>query len=313
MRAFRVEKVVVTMEENKTVAERLRKANKSCRCDWLSLYKAVTGELFDCNKTKCEHCFRIVCRELADMIEAEKTMYAEHCANLAAERVRDTMKERTKTEQNEVDVDALLNLADKISDMVDVPPYKCLPIAASTAREWKDTIRNAVKGAKPQLPEGIEWPRFEDGELVKFGDKFEHDGITDTVEQFTFREAGFWVYGNGDPAWELYSWGEPVKRPEPEVLDVDGVPIKVGDTVWDGKGNSHEVISIESRDEDEQIVWCGEYLGSIKFCYVANELTHRKPDTFESVVAEMLADFDNNDSIEVDGYFDRLRKLLGGE
>lgn len=30
-------------------------------------------------------------------------------------------------------------------------------------------------------------------------------------------------------------------------------------------------------------------------------------------VAEMLADFDGSDTIELDGYFDRLRKLLGGE
>lgn len=45
--------------------------------------------------------------------------------------------------------------------------------------------------AERSLPEGIEWPRFEDGELVKVGDEVECEGdVMDVVGLFF--EYGKW-------------------------------------------------------------------------------------------------------------------------
>lgn len=78
--------------------------------------------------------------------------------------------------------------------------------------------------AERQLPEGIEWPRFEDGEPVKFDDTVEHDGDT-------MRVGAVWLHREG---WGLHvscpsvegtfhgAYGERVKRPDSwERLEAD--------------------------------------------------------------------------------------------
>lgn len=79
-----------------------------------------------------------------------------------------------------------------------------------------------------QLPEGVEWPRFEDGELVGFGDYYVGcDGVAHEVK-------GIFVYGDEQPLIMYVSDGvepitvmpgERVKRPEPadtqEKIDAD--------------------------------------------------------------------------------------------
>lgn len=113
-----------------------------------------------------------------------------------------------------------------------------------------DAIEADQRGSKSTpLPEGIEWPRFEDGELVKIGDEFEGLMGTSTLSSVELSHRGAWLASFSDGGSRYINYGEPVKR----------------------------------------------------------------PDTFESVVGEMLADFGSSDSIELDGYFNRLRKLLGGE
>ena len=78
-------------------------------------------------------------------------------------------------ENKTVDVAALDLLCDK------------LDCGDANHRSIAEQIRKAMKGVKPQLPEGIEWPRFEDGELVKFGDEFEKpNGGIESVECVSF-------------------------------------------------------------------------------------------------------------------------------
>lgn len=70
-----------------------------------------------------------------------------------------------------------------------------------------------------QLPEGVEWPRFEDGELVGFGDYYVGcDGVAHEVK-------GIFIYGDEQPLIMYVSDGvepitvmpgERVKRAEPE-------------------------------------------------------------------------------------------------
>lgn len=70
-----------------------------------------------------------------------------------------------------------------------------------------------------QLPEGVEWPRFEDGELVGFGDAYEKaSGTTGVVTSMHLRQYGgvpTWVIGKGGGKVCVRP-GERVKRAEPE-------------------------------------------------------------------------------------------------
>lgn len=88
--------------------------------------------------------------------------------------------------------------------------------------------------AERALPEGMEWPRFEDGEPVRIGDELEFEGKTMLVCDATFYADGWALWcDREDMSGRLYGkYGERVKRPAPEVLDADGVPIKVGDVVY---------------------------------------------------------------------------------
>lgn len=87
---------------------------------------------------------------------------------------------------------------------------------------------------KRLMPLGMEWPRFEDGERVGIGDAYASRGHEQfpTIQCIAFNAAGFYFNGS-KPKSKRYGYGDRVKRPEPEVLGADGLPIKVGDTVYD--------------------------------------------------------------------------------
>ena len=74
-------------------------------------------------------------------------------------------------------------------------------------------------------------PRYEDGRPVQFKNEFvDHNGHNQTLSSLTYTKGSHdYVSLNG---WTKQRLDEPVKRPEPKVLDADGVEIKVGDTVW---------------------------------------------------------------------------------
>lgn len=70
-----------------------------------------------------------------------------------------------------------------------------------------------------QLPEGVEWPRFEDGELVGFGDYYVGcDGESHEVKGVFVRsdEQPFVMYVSDGVEPITVMTGERVKRPEPE-------------------------------------------------------------------------------------------------
>lgn len=88
------------------------------------------------------------------------------------------------------------------------------------------------------------WPRFEDGELVWFGDSVEHDGTMETVQGFKLYRSGpayLSVVGIDTEKWLRIEDYKSVKRPAPKVLDADGVEIHVGDTVWHEDGSEQLV------------------------------------------------------------------------
>ena len=100
------------------------------------------------------------------------------------------------------------------------------------------------------MPEGMSWPRFEDGEPVRIGDHWQEDDYDESitrVDSIEFAEDG--VRFENEYADTFYRYGERVKRPAPKVLDADGVEIHVGDTVWHTKtGAEYRVLSLPDLD-----------------------------------------------------------------
>lgn len=132
-------------------------------------------------------------------------------------------------------------------------------------------------------------PRFEDGEPVQTSDMEEIGGLA-TCRVYT---DGSWVF---DP--DKYEdernpkpWDEQqgrqcdfIKRPEPKVLDADGVPCKKGETVWNlADSTKWEIIDIhptEPRITVRQLDTDKDVSGG---WFLAEEYSHREPDSLEKL------------------------------
>lgn len=120
--------------------------------------------------------------------------------------------------------------------------------------EWFNALADMIEAeqAERQLPEGIEWPRFEDGELVKPFDKlpgFDSEGVQKFI--WTSSNNGAWQLQDAEGHMLNVMHGEHVKRPE--------------------------------------------------------------PDTFKSILSEMVSAIECEDCVDLDPYIERYRKLMGGE
>lgn len=133
------------------------------------------------------------------------------------------------------------------------------------------------------LPDGVEWPRFEDGELVKIGDEVEFEGETMRVFSvaFTFNGWVLWCARESFDGRLCGSYGELVKRPTPKVLDADGAPINVGDKVYfvGGSGARYAVKDIDFKPDGAfvDIIDEGRYSATVN----PEILTHERPDSWE--------------------------------
>ena len=126
------------------------------------------------------------------------------------------------------------------------------------------------------MPEGMEWPRFEDGEPVRFGDEWGlGTGGTAIVGSVTLRDDSFAL----NASW--YDMGERVKRPAPKVLDADGVEIREKRDVWwicegDERGFHAERLRVETILPDG-LVECSPYNGGTWVSLDPSELYVNKP------------------------------------
>ena len=138
--------------------------------------------------------------------------------------------------------------------------------------------------AERALPDGMEWPRFEDGGLVKVGDEVEYKGETMRVYLATFDADGWalWCSREGIDGRLSGAYGERVKRPAPKVLDADGVPIKVGDTVYFFDGDARplavERIYANGGEPAVDLVYAGRILR--RHSVNPEKLTHERPDSW---------------------------------
>ena len=191
---------------------------------------------------------------------------------------------------------------------------------------------------KRLMPEGMEWlveawPRFEDGEPVKFGDK------VPTIQRVSkiglFSDGSFTLYNGFDSV--PFKRGERVKRPAPKVLDADGAeidpdqlthrapviaadgkPLREGETVWSvDTGASYTV----RRITDELIpIKCDDTVG-LPISLHPSQLTHELPESWERLeedakdimrdIAVYLGDYSQSDFKEPgDSIQDRVRDLV---
>ena len=134
--------------------------------------------------------------------------------------------------------------------------------------------------------EYIERPKFEDGEPVHVGDKYQNR-LSKTYKVVTCSidlNGGFELYGNNGVAVDSTGFqpGERVKRPEPEVVGADGKPIKVGETVYaagyDRFEGPCEVTELKVGGF-ATVRWNDNSSGAV----MASRLTHECPDTLERI------------------------------
>lgn len=151
-------------------------------------------------------------------------------------------------------------------------------------------------------------PRFEDGEPVQWGDCAVGIDYDQDVESMILNVNGT-CYING----VKYLDGEYVKRPQPNVLDADGVEIKVGDTVYvlfgTDEGKKLTVKGFEHCDSGEIYVSCGEN-NILPILRSPSDLTHKEPDSLEKMRDDMLYEYEMLSKIELKKYANRISALI---
>lgn len=172
---------------------------------------------------------------------------------------------------------ALCKALDKecVCDEVGTPEHGC---RIAVAEILLDAIYN----------EFIERPRFEDGEPVQFGDRFVSPFDSDnyeTVAEIAVNSEGRYSLRIADNCmWYAYELGGRVKRPESKVLEADGKPIKVGDTVWHVANGTEYVVDRINTDEYQCVVLRRERYGvTINTNVDAELITHEQPDSLERI------------------------------
>ena len=166
------------MNSKKTVADRLREVGEG-RCAAYLIEVALTGEGVEgCPYRPCSLCVKQVVTTLADMIEAEQA------------ELRERVDELNSTFIDLAALDLLCEKLDMSPDLRGIAEQ----IRAATKPMKRPQRPHEVDVDVDVIPDGIQWPRFEDGELVKFGDKFigSSDG-TSTVTTFHFHPDAVYV------------------------------------------------------------------------------------------------------------------------
>lgn len=128
------------------------------------------------------------------------------------------------------------------------------------------------------------WPKFEDGAPLMCEDEFQLGGAAHTAYGFNFGVYGRVSIGVEQGSHVRLPNGERVKRPEPKVLDADGVEIHVGDTVWHEDGTMLRVDGFGGIEDGETIVNVHIIRGATPWRAVRSlSLTHTGPDSWEKL------------------------------
>lgn len=145
--------------------------------------------------------------------------------------------------------------------------------------ERADTGKRALSEREREILDM--WPRYEDGEPVWFGDGAAVNVGNIAIEAIEFTDGCAYVKDGACGDYNtLVQVFKHVKRPAPEVLDADGVPIKVGDTVYELEtGEEYKVERVFSGATDpdfpDHTIRCNKVADPITHVFKPDQLTHR--------------------------------------
>lgn len=138
------------------------------------------------------------------------------------------------------------------------------------------------------MPEGMEWPRYENGEPVKPGSWLQdNDGEAFEAVSFVFTCDWWGIHGYRPDRYgtigtkyrrqlDGMAYGTHVKRPA--VLAADGEPLRVGETVWDTEtGEQMHVCGFENG----YVITDSQTWGDTRI--TPSVLTHERPDSWERI------------------------------
>lgn len=170
--------------------------------------------------------------------------------------------------------------------------------------------------------EYIPRPRYEDDEIIQF-DSVVNDKLRGDmkVDRISFTRSGFYFGASHNAKGERivekirYDYGEPVKRPAPQVLGADGVEIKSEDTMFGTGREQHRYtvqkpysineevgtrFCVQCYDHDEDnVVWCDPSM-----------LTHQEPDSLEKLRDAMAKAYEFSGARILGRYVERLTALI---
>lgn len=149
-------------------------------------------------------------------------------------------------------------------------------------------IRENGKLRQHGVPDGVEWPRFEDGEPVRIGDYIERDGDSILVKSVTVFASSSLVRGYCVKDDISIDPSKPIMHPP--IYGKDGHPITVGQTVYGSDGRAWEVTGL-----DHARLWhspkynvravAADGSGDRRELR-AGWLTHESPDSWERLEAD---------------------------
>lgn len=213
--------------------------------------------------------------EIAEQIERE--LEDERCSDV--ETVRSDAMEAWRWVREHGGVDELTRM---FQDADNRRVELCGALGIDLDKGWSE----AMAAMRLRLmPEGCIWPRFDDGEPVRFGEEAigfvrKPSFVVDHVTIFAGGEATVCAEADHD-SWKAENFvrvfpGERVRRPA--VLAADGEPLEVGQTVWDERGDELQVLSIEN-DYERHVTCHYEGIDGIKAngWWLPRELTHQRP------------------------------------
>ena len=261
-----------------TGLERLRvlawEMAKSKPCDELHRINGDDGS--NCFGRSCSSCRREALEKVADQIEREHLREVDDISGRDADAIA-LVESHGGIAECDRKVEASMEVGDKYT-LLRMELGKMLgydPMGQLNASD-EELVE---KVGKRLMPEGMEWPRYEDGEPLSFGREYLNSkGNSATLRTVFIKDLRdvlggdiFWKLGKGASAVELKN-GERVKRPENPVLAADGEPLEVGQTVYHiADGCEYRVV--ELRKGGAMVEAHGKPTGRCR----ADYLTHQRP------------------------------------
>lgn len=121
------------------------------------------------------------------------------------------------------------------ADLLGIGHPDCFECGGDECDECAERVADAM--AAHLMPEGVQWPRFADGEPVRFGNEIDIDGSTERIQGFKFYGSGpafISIVGADREKWVRVEKGERVKRPEtPDTQErIDADALKLVTDYW---------------------------------------------------------------------------------